>query len=147
MESVVAGLADVSSCRGKEVCIDLQQVEFFEPFGITFLPLACRYLISQNLMPRVRLPLTGSPQAYYLKRMGVPPILREWAKLDNLLWPKGRGWERSSGVLLELTSFRQAAEIEQIVVRRVYKILKTQLNYGPAELSAFSNIVAEQSGN
>lgn len=143
MEEVALGLTRVARQKGKEIHVDLQGVEFFEPYGITFLALVCRQLVSLGIKPTVLLPLTDTPQAYYLKRMRVPQVLRKWAGLENYLWSQGRGWESSSHVLLELTPFLQAVKIERLIVRRVYQILKTQLHYGPSDLSAFSNIVAE----
>ncbi len=136
MEEVAAGVGDDAKRRGGEIRIDLQGVQFFEPYGIAFLALVCRKLASQGAKPTVLLPLTDTPQAFYLKRMRVPQALRRWANLENYLWSKGRGWESSSRVLLELTPFQRAVEIERIVVGRVYQILKTQLHYGPADYSS-----------
>lgn len=143
MEQVAAQMALAQSKKPKNAEIDLQGVDFFEPYGIAFLALACRQMEKLGIKPTVILPQVATQQAFYLKRMLVPQNLRRWAELRNFLWPRGRGWKPSSQVLLELTPFRKAVEVERIVVDRVHQILRTQLHFRASELSAFSNTVAE----
>lgn len=130
--------------------IDLQKVEFLDPYGLVCLCLLGRHL--KNMFKDVFLILPDNQYLQsYLSTMNFAHFAQQSMKLKNANYIMNISRKPSSEVLLELTRIetkdkghqRDIKNIINEIVERVRTILQNELNFKEKEISNFSTIISE----
>lgn len=149
-ERVDALLKEENIHEYPSVEIDLQKVEFLDPYGLVCLCLLGRYLKNTFHDVFLVLPDDQSLQSY-LSIMNFPHFAQQSMILKNANYimdiPEKPGYE----VLLELTRIetkdkghqRDIKNITNEILERVGIILENELNFKEKEISNFSTIISE----
>ncbi len=133
---------DVSRC-----VIDLSELQFMTPAGLTAVVQSVRFLKEQGWSPAVRFP-ADEKVSQYLARMGLRRGLRGIGRC--IAAPRAHRSYAASTALVELTTIRDTGDVDALLEGlsdRVAGILKTELGYSVSDVGAFCNVISELSRN
>ena len=126
--------------------IDLQKVNFVDPYGLVALCLAGRHLKSKCDEISMILPNNFDCQSY-LHATNFIPLINNFMQVKNKLPGIESAHHLSDDVVLELTKIEKKDkepnnDINKIL-ERLSTILRSQLNFDEQEIANFSNLISE----
>lgn len=150
VEKVDSLLKENDIHKYSSVEIDLQKVEFLDPYGLVCLYLAGRRLKDNFKQVALILPNNERFQSY-LCTMNFPDFAREFMQLKNADYITDKVQRVDSEVLLELTKIKaknkntqhDITTIINQILEKVSAILQNELNFKKKEINNFSTIISE----
>lgn len=127
--------------------IDLSELEFMLPAGLTALVQSVTHLKQNGWSPSVQFPVRQDV-GKYLARMGLRRALRGVGRCIG--GPKTNRRFRTSTALVELTPIRDTGDVEGLLdglSDKVAGILESELGYSEADVGNFCNVISELSRN
>lgn len=123
--------------------LDLADVSFMAPVGLTGLIQAVVHLRSEGWSTTVNFPTSGGV-AMYLVRMGFKRALRGRGRCLGA--PPSKKRYAASTALVELTAIQDSGDVDDLLHRltdRVGGILEQELGYSEGDIGNFTNVISE----
>lgn len=130
----------------KRCTLDLSDVEFMDPAGLTAVAQAAALLRHRGWSPSVQFP-SRADVSQYLSRMGLRRAMRGVGRC--VAAPRSRRF-RGSSALVELTTIRNTGDVEGFLgglADQVADILEEELGYSGADVGNFCNVISELTRN
>jgi anti-anti-sigma regulatory factor len=146
-ERLIRQLGRLQRTPPEQIIVDLEQLQFVDPYGMVGLLALARFLRQQACGSVLRLPRSEEVMKY-LDRMDFSRQAERLYALDlTTLWPDGE-YSRNphSDVLLEITPIARSEDIHYIVDRvreRAQTILSQNLHYAQAAIDGFVVALSE----
>lgn len=129
--------------RRGSITISLEDVEFVDPYGLVSLWVLARYLGKKFRTVKLVMPRSQVLRSY-LQRMNFQIIMDQIAETDEHDSFVRR--TPPSDVLLEMTPIHGHADVVKVtgmILGRIGRILKTELQYDRKDIAQFSSLVSE----